>query len=275
MHSKTSTFVTFLFYLFPFLVSCQEKSQAVEDKPYTPEQEKIIEEFITNGAKQYGYNSYEYQEWLDKGLKKDSTIAYLWQQKAMPLFKQRKYEIGMQYIDKAVYYKEKRYLPYRAFIKCIFSKQYREAIIDFQKCIDKYGNSYEMDHTYAFYIGISHLQLNEFQKAEEILSKDIQNQINRFGEAHHLDLFYLGISKYEQKKWQEAITEFDKSIAQYPDFAEPKYYKAISLLRLEKSDEAKLLFDEAIQNGKNRYTINEDNAVYETYPYQIRWKKFD
>lgn len=273
MYSKTFIFITFLFFSFPILVSCQEKTFP-DNQVYTEKQNAIINEFIKNGAKQYSYNSYEYQDWLDKGLEQDSTISYLWQQKAMPLFKQRKYEVGMQYIDKAVFYNEKRYLPYRAFIKCIFSKQYREAITDFQKCIDKYGNSYEMDHTYAFYIGISHLQLNEFQKAEEVLSKDIQEQDDRFGEAHHLDLFYLGIAKYEQQKWQEAITEFDKSITEYPEFAEPQYYKAIALLRLGKEDEAKKLFDKAIKNGNDGYTINEDNAIYETYPYQIRWKMF-
>ncbi len=264
-------FTGLLFIIF----SCTGNSQTLEDKPYTLEQEKIIDEFVVKGAKQYGWNSYQYQEYLDKAIEKDSTIAYLWQQKAMPLFKQRKYELGMPYIDKAVYYKEKRYLPYRAFIKCIFSKQYREAIIDFQKCIDKYGNNYEMDHTYAFYIGISYLQLNEFQKAEDVLSKDIQQQITRFGEAHYLDLFYLGIAKLEQKKWKEAIVEFDKSISQYPEFAEPKYYKSRALLNLGQSEQANKLFQEAIINGKNGYTINEDNAIYETYPYQIRWKSYD
>ena len=40
----------------------------------------------------------EWQNCLDEGLKKDSTVAYLWQQKAMPYFKLRKCEIGMPYV---------------------------------------------------------------------------------------------------------------------------------------------------------------------------------
>ena len=43
-----------------------------------------------------------YQYCLKKKKKKDSTIAYLWQQKAMPYFKARKYSIGKPFLDKAV-----------------------------------------------------------------------------------------------------------------------------------------------------------------------------
>lgn len=45
--------------------------------------------------------SKEWQDEIDLGLKKDSTIAYLWQQKAMPYFKLRKCEIGMPFIDQS------------------------------------------------------------------------------------------------------------------------------------------------------------------------------
>ena len=75
-----------------------------------------------------------------------------------------------------------------------------------------------MDHTFNFHIALSYLQLNEFEKSEKIFSIDIENQKKEWGEAHFLDLFYLGISKYEQGKWEEAITEFDNSLQQYPNF---------------------------------------------------------
>ncbi len=52
----------------------------------------------------------------------------------MPYFKARKYEIGMTYIDKAVKLDDKRWQPYRAFIKCIFAKTYKAAIEDFEVC---------------------------------------------------------------------------------------------------------------------------------------------
>lgn len=241
---------------------------------YTEKQESIIDEFVYNCADTYNYHSPEYQECLNAGLEKDSTIAYLWQQKAMPYFKARKYEVGMVYIDKAVEYKPKRYLPYRAFIKCIFAKTYTAAIEDFEECIDRYGNSYVMDHTFNFHIALSYLQLNKFKKAEKIFAQDIKEQAEEWGAVgvHHLDLFYFGITKYEQKKYKDAIVEFDKALAIYPQFSDVKYYKALCLARLGNTAEAKEIFKEAKLNAEAGFTINEANAIYETYPYQKRWQ---
>lgn len=134
----------------------------------------------------------EYQNCLDAAIEKDSTIAYLWQQKAMPYFKARKYEIGMKFIDKAVKYDAARWQPYRAFIKCIFAKTYEEAIVDFEDCKKKFGNNYVMDHTFIFYIALCNLQLNKYQEAEKLLSKYVQEMKDKNGESwvHPTALFY-------------------------------------------------------------------------------------
>ena len=145
------------------------------------------------------------------------------------------------------------------------------AIIDFEKCKEMHGNSYEMDHTYNFYIALSHLQLNEFAKAEEIFNTDILEQIEQKGEAHHLDLFYYGISLYEQKKWEQAIEEFDKAISQYENFSDAKVYKAFCLGRIGQEKRANDLLLEAKADAKNGYTINEDNMIHEVYPYKVKW----
>jgi len=53
-------------------------------------QEAIIEEFVTNCAEKHNYNfeMTEWQECLDKGLEKDSTISYLWNKKPCRILKQ-------------------------------------------------------------------------------------------------------------------------------------------------------------------------------------------
>lgn len=252
-------------------ISSQSQTETNESKKLC--QEAIIKEHVYECADKINYTIMmkEYQDCLDAGLKKDSTIAYLWQQKAMPYFKAKKYEVGMKLVDKAVLYDEKRWLDYRAFIKCIFAKTYKDAIEDFENCIKKFGNQYVQDHTYAFYIGISYLQLNEFEKAETVFKTDIEDQSKRFGEGHFLDLFYYGISKYEQQKWEEAVIEFDKSLKQYPEFSDVQYYKAICLARLGKKEESSLLIAKAKKDALAGYSINEDNAIYETYPYKKRF----
>jgi tetratricopeptide (TPR) repeat protein len=239
------------------------------------QQDIIIEESLHNCAGKYNYvvNMKEWQECLDAGLKKDSTIAYLWQQKAMPYFKARKYEIGMVFLDNAVKYDKKEWLPYRAFIKCIFAKTYKDAIADFEECIKLYGNGYRMDHTYNFYIGLCYLQLNEYTKAEKLF-KEYNDDLfkNRQELEHPTALFYYGISKYELNQYEEAIALFDKALKIYPNLSDAKYYKAICLAKLGKKEEANKLLAEAKKEVKDGYFINEDNAVYETYPYQVRWK---
>lgn len=215
----------------------------------------------------------EWQDCLDEGLKKDSTIAYLWQQKAMPYFKSRKYEIGMPFLDKAVQYDAERWQAYRGFMKCIFSKSYKDAIADLEDCKKKFGNGYVMDHSYGFYIAISYLQLNEFEKAENYLKNYVDEMFQkRQGLEHPTALFYLGIAKYELGKYDDAITEFDKALKNFPNFPDAKFYKAICLLKQNKKEECQKLIDESKADYKLGYRLNEDNTIYEKYPYQVKWK---
>ncbi len=262
------------------LFSCQETSTSNSTEqtitliqPDKKMQDSIISEHLKNGAWKHHYYSQEWQSEIDKGLAKDSTIAYLWQQKAMPLFKKGKYEIGMEFIDQAVKYDREQWQDYRAFIKCIFAKTYRDAIIDFQDYKKRFGYSYVMDHSYDFYIGLSYLQLNEFKKAEEIFKKDYDYVLKNSGKSwlHHLDLFYYGISKYEQNDYEGAIELFSLALEKYPEFSDAQCYKAECLRKMGRVEEGNALTKECRLNGENGYTINEDNSLYERYPYQIRW----
>jgi len=261
------------------LLSCEKTNKnskqegIVLNKEKERFQDSIIKKYVANGSKKFNfkYQMSEWQQCLDKGLKVDSTIAYLWQQKAMPYFKVKKYEIGMSYIDKAVKYNREEYQPYRAFIKCIFAKTYKDAIVDFEDCRQRYGNNYVMDHTYNFYIGISCLQLNEFEKAEQLLEDYVDDNFKKLGEewGHPTALFYLGIAKYELKKYKEAIVQFDRALKIYTNLADAKYYKSICLMRLGDNEGGAKLINEFYKDSKQGYTLNEDNIVYEVYPYQL------
>lgn len=252
---------------FLFLISFKSVSQGA-----TPAQQKIIAEFADNCAHQKPLFSHEWQDCLNEGLKKDSTIAYLWQQKAMPLFKQRKYELGMVYIDKAVQYNRSEWQEYRAFIKCIFAKTYKEALADFADCKKRYGNRYVMDHTYDFYMGLCHLQLNNYTEAEKCFSGYVADMLKKGEEwVHATALFYYGISVYEQKRYNEAIAIFDRALKNYNEFSDVKYYKAMCYYNMDDRENAVLWYNQSREDEKKGFTINEDNIIYETYPYQIKW----
>ncbi|SKB41938.1 Anaphase-promoting complex, cyclosome, subunit 3 [Parapedobacter luteus] len=266
--------ILYLLSLIYFLVGCQNPTDhSVALNIDLHKQQGIIKKYLLDSARQYSYYSKEWQKYIDMGLQEDSTIAYLWQQKAMPLFKQGKYELGMQYLDKAVYYDRSSWLSYRAFIKCIFAKTYRAAIADFEECMSYDGNSHVMDHSYRFYIALSLLQLNEFQNAEALFKEEIDQMQKERGEewVHHLELFYYGISLYEQRKYESAVEAFDRALNNYHRFSDVKYYKAISLAHLGKTEEASAILEEAKFDRSDGYTITEDNVIYERYPYQVRW----
>jgi tetratricopeptide (TPR) repeat protein len=256
------------------LLSCNQKNeQTIMNKEQREIQNKIVEKYVTNCAEKYNYR-FQMKEWqncLDKGLEQDSTIAYLWQQKAMPYFKLRKYEVGMKFLDKAVYYNQKRWLDYRGFIKCIFVKNYKEAISDFEKCISLYGNNDVMDHSYNFYIALSYLQLNKFKKAEKILIEEIKEQKTKWAEPNFLDVFYLGICYYEQENYKKAIDCFDDTLKQYKTFSDAKYYKSICLLKIGEDKKSREMYKEFKVDSENGYTISEGNSAYEPYPYQLKW----
>ncbi len=255
--------------------SCEEKQVKKTHKPSGDfsniQKDSIIDEVFKVVSKAR-LNSQKRRDVLDSVILKYPTIAYFYQQRAMPLYKQDKDELGLPFLEKAAELNPEKYLDYMAFMKCIFSKNYKAAIKDFEKVLELSGEGYVMDHTYYFYIGISYLQLNEFEKAKIFLEKSVLQIETESGREwiHYLDLMYLGVANMELKAYDKAILYFDESLLQYENFSDVKYYKAICLYPLGKNEEGKLMIDAAINDLSNGNTINEDNVIYERYPYQIR-----
>ncbi len=235
-------------------------------------QKDSIVENVIYSLRNYGLNSQKRRDALDSAIVKYPTIANFQQQRAMPFYKEDKDEIGHPFLEKAAQLDPQKYLDYKGFMECIFSKNYKVAIADFKKYLKMFGDGYIMDHTYYFYIGISYLQLNEFEKAKIYLDKSIA-QIEAKSErewVHHLDLMYLGIANMELGDCENAIKAFDEALNKYPSFGDVKFYKAGCLFKLGKSEEALKLFHEAKEDIGKGNTINEDNVIYERYPYQVR-----
>ena len=252
------------FILFPCVVFSQyaEKQQSVDKVKLNYYYTKTAEVRLLSQAR---------QKYIDSILMMDHNNAYLWQQKAMPLFKQKKYELGLQYLDSAIKFDQTNHcFEYGAFVKCIFVRRYKEAINDFELLKSKNKNGFVMDHSYDFYIGISYLQLNQLQKAEEYIKSSILYSEDKWKEAHFVEYFYLGIIKMEQENLIEANQLFDKVISIYKEFPDALYYKAQILELQNNYSEAKKLIEQAIMNMSNGYAINESNSKYEDYPYQIK-----
>ncbi len=263
----------FLFLIISINYSCKKHpSPTNSTNKFTQVEEEEISDSLVKKFRSYGINSRRYRDSIDSAIKEYPTFGYLYQQRAMPLYKQDKDELGLPFLNKAAELNPKKYLDYTGFMKCIFSKNYNDAILDFKNYMDKFGEGYVMDHTYYFYIGISHLQLNQFEKAKENLEKSIKQTQADGGDGwvHYLDLLYLGIATMELGDYEKAILHFDQALVEYDTFSDAKFYKGRCLYLLGESEKAKQYILEAKKDLINGFTINEDNVMYERYPYQIR-----
>lgn len=238
---------------------------------FTAQQQDSITQYYVEAASRYHYFAPEWGRCLDSGLALLPQSAQLWQLKAMPLFKQRKYEAGMVYLDKAVSYDPAEYLDYRAFIRCIFQKSYMAAIADFKEAQRISGHDGLMDHPYSFYLGLCYLQLNQYDSARTCFQQCVEHWRKSGTEAplHSLYPFYLGIVDFEQGKYAEALDHFTHSLLLYGKFSDAGYYKAQCLLRLQRKAEAQAVMQKAYDDFKEGYTFTEDNKIYEPYPYQV------
>lgn len=263
-----------LFYLFlAVLVSCKGKNYDVTSQVDLEEKValKISQEDLVKVdgyvKKAWGSDIYsvKYQVYLDSALAIKPDSAYLWQQKAMPLYKARKYSLGKPFLQKAVEHDPKSYLDYSAFMNCIFSKEYEDSITEFLEVKERFGDGYVMDHTYNFYIGLNYLQLNKFDKAKEYLVKSKEQQFLDFPKdspeeaCHYLDWFYLGIIEHELSNYENAIECFNTSLKVYENFGDAMYYKAFSQLALNRTSEAKVTYQAAFENTHN--TIKRGQCV--------------
>lgn len=258
------------------IFSCNQQKTEIEHtsgpETYNVFERDSIVDNVMYSLNRYPLNSKKRRDSLDSVIAKYPSIAYFQQQRSMPLYKENKDELGKPFLEKAAKLDPQKYLDYKGFMECIFSQNYGAAISDFEKYLGMYGEGYVMDHTYYFYIGISYLQLNEFEKAKIYLDKSIAQIEAESGRdwVHHLDLMYLGIANMELKDFDNAIKAFDEALLKYPKFGDVKYYKALCLYSLRKAEDGKKLFQEAKEDILLGNTINEDNVIYERYPYQVQ-----
>lgn len=249
-------------------------SLAVSAQPHYASAEDSLQaqEYMRKAFKQR-LGSEQRQLYLDSALDILPGNAYYWQQKSMPLTKMYKHELAAPYLDSAVKYNPKMYLDYRAYVKCIFARRYREALEDFYEAKKMNGNIPIMDHVYDFYIGLCHLQLNNYDSAEYYFTTCIEEREAKLGAdwVHHLHVFYLGIVYYEQEQHEKAIETFDQVFELYPNFPDAKMYKGYCLQTLGRNEEALQELYDAESMVKKGYTMNEDNTRHIMYPYQLRW----
>jgi tetratricopeptide (TPR) repeat protein len=236
-----------------------------------PYQDSLVARYIDRGAHRFSYNDPRWAQYCDSLIALCPTIAVAYQQKAVPLIKDGKYAEAFALENQAATLDPPRWLAYRGFLKCIFTKDYEGAIRDFQGAARLNPVGREMDHTYPFFEGISNLELKNYTLAEADFKRDIalQKGPSGKGEIHFNSLFYAGVLAFEQKKYTQARTYLQQCLRQYPNHPDANYYLGLTCRRLGDKPLASQHLRAASQALTKGYRLNEDNIYYANYPHQI------
>jgi tetratricopeptide (TPR) repeat protein len=266
-------FLNFLFVAaFCFCQPIQNKSAAC-DCNNRKVKDSLIEKYLDNGAEIYSYDSPQRQLYCDSLISLCPNIGKAYQIKAIPYIKYGDYAKAFPLEDKAVELEPKNFTAYRGFLKCIFTKDYQGAIVDFKNAQLLTPNSYEMDHTYPFYEGLCNLELGNYLLAEENFKKDVNIQSagnpEKLSSVHFNTFLYLGILYYEMKDNEKARENLQKCIAIYQAHPDANYYLGM-LYKREQNTELKNKYLEIAKQSKTKgYNINEGNVYYAYYPHQV------
>ncbi|MET4073907.1 tetratricopeptide repeat protein [Hymenobacter sp. UYCo722] len=234
-------------------------------------QDTLVARYLDRGANRVSYLSPQWGQYCDSLIAACPNIAQAYQQKAMPLIDCGDYAKAMPLLDQAVALDANRYLAYRGFLKCIFTKDYAGAITDFQRVARLKPNGREQDHTYAFFEGACELELGHYQLAETAFAHDMTLQRGPAGqgEIHFNTLLYAGVVAARLKQYAPAQTYLQQCLKAYPQHPEANYYLALTYQALGQPALARPYLEAAQRALIGGYRLNEDSISYANYPAQI------
>lgn len=235
--------------------------------------DSLIRHYLTSpdGPLRGNYNDPRWGKYADSVLLICPDAAEAYQLKAIPALKSGDYETAFRLNNKAVQIDPANYLDYRAFLKCIFTKDFEGALADFNKCLESKPTGGLMDHSYRFFAGICYMELGKYREAEESLLKDIALQ--KEGDAnrtpHFNSLLYTGLLYYRMGEMAKARSFFLETVTAYEQHPEANYYLGMIAKKENNTPLAQNYFAIARRSMKTGYRMNEDNIYYANYPGQI------
>jgi tetratricopeptide (TPR) repeat protein len=237
-------------------------------------QDSLVVKYIDNGAEKLGdlYNDPAWQLYCDSILTICPQVAAAYRSKAIPYIKNGEYETAMALEDKAVSLDPQTWTSYRGFLKCIFTKDYEGALVDFKESQRLWPEGYEMDHTFLFFEAICHLEMGEFAKAENDFRQDIRIQTkgDTSQDVHFNTSFYMGVLYYEMKDYTKSKNYIRKCLNTYSQHPEANFYMGLNLAKEGSKEQSQVYFKFAKQYLEKGYSLNEANHVYVNFPHEIR-----
>lgn len=180
------------------------------------------------------------------------------------------------YNDTAVTLDPKRWLAYRGYLHCLITQDYPKAITDLLAAEQLTPNAFTMDHTFSFFIALSHMESGNYKEAEKYFLKDIAQQKRGEGQndLHFNSLLYFGILYYLMNEFDQAERKFSECLQLYEMHPMANYYLAMTM-KVTGNQHHNIYFEKARQAIQDGYALNEPNLRYAKFPRQITLEDID
>lgn len=121
----------------------------------------------------------------------------------------------------------------------VYDKDYQSAEIHYKKAIDllpRNSNEFSPKINYSILL----IKKKEYSKAENFLREAVQNEAHLF-----YAYLYLGYTLYQQKKYTDALSFYDRGIKMNPNYADLFIYRAYAHFQLNNLSGADLDLNQA------------------------------
>lgn len=171
------------------------------------------------------------------------------------------------YNDTAVALDPKRWLAYRGYLHCMLTRDYQKAITDLTAAEQLTPNAFTMDHTFSFFIALSHMESGNYPEAEKYFLKDIAQQKRGEGrnDIHFNTLLYVGILYYLMNEFDQAELRLNECLQLYEMHPMANYYMAMTM-KITGNQRQNVYFDKARQAVQDGYSLNEPNLRFARFP---------
>lgn len=207
--------------------SCSEREWY--KKELTVEQQKQYGPQLRGGRGYYYQGSVPEQFQLDESFKMDSTDADLWREFGTSRVKRGILDEMYYFYGEAVKRKPEKWAGFRGYLYLYFYRDYYRAIADFDYGDELRGEvDFSQGQSHDYMRGLCHYGLKDYPTALASLNKYIDKVVSEEGEEW-VDVYaylYKGLTLIKLERLDEAVVEFDNALKYYKNLSDCFYHKA-------------------------------------------------
>ena len=198
-------------------------------KEFSEETMKQYSPQLRGGRSYYYQGSVPEQFQLKEAFKMDSTDADLWREFGTARVKRGILDEMYYYYNEAVKRKPSKWAGFRGYLYLYFYRDFPRAIADFNLGDEVSGEvEFSQGQSHDYMRGICHYGLEDYKTAIDFFDKYISKVTQDEGEEW-TDVYaflYKGLSLMRLERLDEAMIEFDRVLKYYPNLSDCFYHKA-------------------------------------------------